>query len=136
MKKLLFFLLTITFFACAERKTDPREAIIWEFLDNLKNEKVSPKLLQSEYFVESQSWGKATVEAYLQTLGQIKELMAKSREIKVMTYAEARSRAEDIPFVDDPQIDNLFVIKMNDRYIFCLMNGDKIKSLQVLLKLI
>ncbi len=72
----------------------------------------------------------------VEVLGQTKALMAESREIKVMTYAEAHYRAEDIPFVNDPQINNLFVIKMNDRYIFCLMNGNRIESLQVLFKLI
>jgi hypothetical protein len=129
MKKLFLLLFSVMLFACAERQADPREAIILSFLDKLTTDTVSPALFQSDYFVPE------LPQTNLQTLTQIKELMAESREIKVMTYAEAESRAEDIPYLDEPQSANLFVIKMNDRYAFCTMKEDKIESLLLLFKM-
>ncbi len=129
MKKLLFVLFATALFACGERKIDPRQVVILEFLDKLKTEEVCVELLHSKYFKEGKFYNEVAVNSYLQILSYIKETMNESSEIKVMTYAEALSRSIEVPTITNQNTDNIFVIKMDYRYALCVMNGDKIESL-------
>ncbi len=144
MKKLLFLLITVALFAC-ERKADPREAVILEFLNKLKTEKASEELLHSKYFPEKKftdshkredSYLPVPAEYYLTILQNMKTQLNESDDIKVMTYAEAQLRSIEVPTITDQNTDNIFVIQMGDKYAFCVMDGDKIDTLMPLWKVI
>jgi hypothetical protein len=129
MKKLLFILLAITLVGCTERKIDPRETIILEFLKELKAEEFSAKLLYSNYFKENKFDNEVITTNYLHILSHIKEQLDNSKDFKVMTYAEAQSRSIEVPTINNATTDNVFVIEINGRYAFCVMNNNKIETL-------